>query len=773
MLALHRLRCLPHSTPNFQTRSLQTLPRTIPQYVPRWDPTLHRTTQSATALNESTTTTTAENPSFDANKGADREQLRDAHVAVATLRANFIGGRVAIKRLNRMFELVGDSNGQDASLHAPLWRAYSLAKASDPKLLARLTDRAWDLLWITQSDHSSNNPYRTSRMTQLYQDMDKAERSMTAGQRAKYLEKIFLCGKEDQALRQWEEDHRLGRDGVRMDYKPEHLEMGAKLHALARNIDYSRKIMEELFRLYPNWDPSVMMVVFRAHTSSELQEHHDMAKQIYVRMKEQRGNSRSIEDYDAWLVGFLEMRSLSDAKQVFCDMVKDGYLATSGTTDQVSQVLKRLHMIYRLGNNVESMTSIALDAISVLPPGYHGHLFGDWLKATVVEKTPQAAAQILDMMLKRGYRPETFHYNMFLRVLIRSKEDANILKAENIGWRMVEAACEAGRPNLTSDTVPAIINKKIAKTHHTNDDMAQRAPVANVTTFALIMQHHAKSLQWEHVDYLSRQLKEAKVKPNATIMNVLMDNKCRQGAYNEAWKIYKSLTEPQEGSHGVFPDGASIRCLWKTLRLALGDSTVQNKLELPTPRELLAETVNWWTLSRSRYDADRFRMGLAGTDSEAITSLIMHCFSYNQDLAGSLVALHVLRHRFHIFPTDASAQILQRQMAWVDMSDDSAAVRSQHFHSRSNKKNTDRIAAVYNILLQRRLARMDLKEGDFEKLTDEEIGDVGLNLLSEFVRVVLKRMYPAEVVEAMIDAAKNVVGVRNMPTGDMDAFEVV
>jgi hypothetical protein len=150
----------------------------------------------------------------------------------------------------------------------------------------------------------------------------------------------------------------------------------------------------------------------------------------------------------------------------------------------------------------------------------------------------------------------------------------------------------------------------------------------------------------------------------------------------------------------------------------------------------------------------------------------MHCFSYNRDLAGSLVALHVLRHRFHIFPTDESAQILQRQMAWVDLADESAAVRGQYFHSRSNKKNTDRIAAVYDILLQRRLSRTGLKEGDFEKLTDEQIGDMGLNLLSEFIRVVLKRYHPPEVVEMMIDVTRSVVGVPDLPTGDMDAFEV-
>ncbi|KAI4613429.1 uncharacterized protein J4E87_009896 [Alternaria ethzedia] len=770
MLALHRLRCLPHSTP-FQSRALRTLPRVIPTYVPRWDPTLHKSTRPATAVIESTKT--AENPVYDPDRSLEREQLRDAHISIVTPGLSAPGKRLAVKRLDRVLELVNSTNGRDASLRAPLWRAYSLAKASDTTLLARLPERAWDLLWITQSIDSSNNANRTAHMAQLYRDMDKAGRTTTAGQRARDLESTFLSGREDQALKEWEEDHTLGFDGIRQDYKPEHLEVGAKLHALAGNLDRSRSIMEELLRLYPSWDASVMMTVFRAHTSSELQEHHDLAKQIYVSMKEKKGDARSIKDYDAWLVGFLESRNLGYAKQVFRDMVREGYLATSGTGERVEQVLKRLHMLYRLGTDIAAMTSIAFDAISVLPPAYHGHLFGDWMKAAVVRQAPLVAAQVMEMMLKRGYKPQTFHFNMLLKALIRTKESPNVLKAEDIGWRMIEAARTLPQQrDLPRDTAARIIDKRTADTHNKSTDIVQRAPPANVTTFALIMQHHAKSLQWEHVDYLSRQLKETALEPNATIMNVLMDNKCRQGAYSEAWTIYKTLTEPQEGDAGVFPNGASIRCLWKTLRLALGDPTNRDKPGLPTPRELLAEMISWWTLSRSRYDADRFRMGLAGADSGAITSLIMHCFSYTQDLAGSLIALHVLRHYFDIFPTNEAARILQGQIAWVDMTRETEAVRSSHFHSRSNKKNTDRITMVYNILLQRRLARMDLKESEYEMLTDEQIGDMGLNLLSEFVRVVLKRSYPPEVVEVMIDAARCAVGVPDLPTGDMDAFEV-
>ncbi|EOA86302.1 uncharacterized protein SETTUDRAFT_177210 [Exserohilum turcica Et28A] len=694
----------------------------------------------------------------------------DTQNALIALHDGCFAQRYALTRLNRLLRLANDTGGRDDSLRAPLWRAYLLAKAIDPRLLDRLSERAWDLLWSMQSVKSLSNRNRTAHLEQLCRDMEKVRTATTVGQRARYLESVFLSGRERDAIAKWEQDHVSGHSR-RESPRAEHMEIGAKLHALAGNVDRSRNIMDRLFQLYPAWDTSVMMTVFRAHTSSGLQEHHHLAKKIYDKMKDQKGNSCTIEDYDAWLVGFLEARNLAYSKQVFRDMVKAGCLAASGNTERVKQVLKRLHLLYRLGTDISKMTSIALHAISVLPPVYHGHLFGDWMKLAVVEKTPEAAAQILDMMMKRGYRPETFHFNMLLRALIRTKETPNILKAENIGWRMIDAACKARERRPPPGVQTRSVNKHI-NVNGVDARTAQGVPTANVTTFALIMHHHAKSLQWEHVEYLVRQLKETSIEPNATIMNVIMDNKCRQGAYSEAWLVYKALTNPQEGSTGVFPNGASFRCLWKTLRLALGDHATRHDPGLPTPRELLKEMSAWWALSGSRYDADRFKMGLAGADSGAIASLIMHCFSYTQDLAGSLVALHVLRHKFSIFPTDKAAHILQRQMAWVDMARESESVRSQYFHSRSNKKNTERVVRVYNILLQQRLDRMNLKEGEYEKLTDEQIGDVGLNLLSEYVRVVLKRSYPPEIVEAMVDAARCAVGLPDLPTGDMDAFEV-
>jgi hypothetical protein len=768
MQALHRSRCLLHSPRLLQIRSLRTYPRDIPTYIKGWDPTLHKSLLLPKPLLQ------PEPPSGLGSDGSEeRKALRDAHMIAIQVGGAGVRQRETCRKLNYLLKLAHFSSDQDISLRAPLWRAYRMAKYADSKLLSRISDLSWDLLWTMQSIESPNNRSRKKHMRELYHDMRSVDKLPRAMHGVQFLEKLFLSGEEDLAMQLWEEGHSLSLEEIRQEHKPQHLEMGAKLYALAGNTDRAKDIMDELFHLYPDWNPSVMMAVFRAHTSSDSEKHHDTANDIYIMMKKRSSATATLEDYDAWLIGFMEARHLRYAIQVFQDMVRDGYLATSGMTERVGDLLKRLHMLYRLGTDISSMTSIALGAISVLPLAYHGHLFGDWMKSTVVQKAPEAAAQVLDMMFKRGYKPETFHFNMLLQALIRTKEDTNVLKAENIGWRMIDESRVAHKEELELDTTAERINDRQHRDSQPSIKATPNLPSANVTTFALMMQHHAKSLQWEHVDYLSRRLKETSIIPNATIMNVLIDNKCRQGAYAEAWSIYTRLTSPSDNSDtGVFPNGATFRFLWKTLRLALGDHATRDDPNLPSPRELLKETVEWWNLCRSRYDADRFKQGLAAADHGAITALVMHCFSYTQDVAGSLVALHVLRQKFEIFPTNRVADILTRQMAWVDQSHASQWERSQYFHSRSNKRKMERIGRVYQILLQQRHERLNLSDEEIAKLTTEQLGDVGLNLLSEFVRVVMKRTHPPEVVEVMIEAATRAVGCRGMRTGDMNAFEV-
>lgn len=718
--------------------------------------------------------------SWNALRKAERAQLRSQGFELLSRGAEKVSyeGAADLFRLNHLLRLAG-ADPKGGWLGWALRTTYHHLKRSSPEILTAMPDKAWDLLWKVQEKDISTQKPAVRHLEELERDMAAWGNYQPVGRRVRHLDDLFRSGRRDQALDGWEKDHEDSNGRTRHDYKPEHLELGARLYASSGYPDRAREIMQELFELYPSWDTTIMKTVFRAHTGSSLVRHHDLAHEIYEDLKGRLGEKLVLEDYDACFLGFLEARHLTYAKLVFRDMIREGHLAQKYSPGAVKEVLSRLHMLYQLGTDIAKMTSIGLQATKSLPSVYHTHVFAHWMRSAVMSNTPEAAEQILDLMFRRNSQPQTVHFNLLLKALMRtaserSEQNPFVLKAEDIGWRMIEESRKAFVQQLPHVPASELISRLADENDEveSDDNNFRQVPQANVTTFAIMIKHHASKLQWEHVDYLTRQLKDSGIRPTTALMNILINNKCRQGKYSEAWKIYKSCTDVSPGTQGVFPDGSSIRCLWKTLRLALGDQLARDDPDLPRPRELLAETVQWWSRCRARPDMERFRIGLAATDHGALSSLVMHCFSYTNDLAGSLVGLHVLRQDFGIFPSDKSATILQRHAAWIDLRHKGPVERASYHHRGVHKKNLDKMGRVYNILVERRLQRMNIIPEDYAKFEDEEIGDLGLNLLSEFIRVVLKRTHLPETVEALISQAKDDVGVSEMSTGDMNAFEV-
>jgi hypothetical protein len=595
-----------------------------------------------------------------------------------------------------------------------------------------------------------------------------------ASKKAAYLESLFLNRGEDEALREWEEWHAQANLFGQEVNRPK-LKVGIWLHALAGAPGRAREIANVLFKTYPSWYPDIVGVLFRAQTRSRDREHHKAAWDLYSKMKDQFGEEMRKSDYDNFFIGFLEARHLQHATQVLGDMVTERHLAKDYADKDIEEVLRKLHLLSGLATDISQATAIGLFAVTTFPPPYHLRIFGEWLKQAVVQKAPYVALQILDAMQTRGCEPETVHFNLLLKALFRAKNRDHVLKAENIGWHMIDRAFKDFRKATGSPSTAEKIREYREKEGehkaqpHVGPSVVSKLPPANAVTIALLMEHHAHQSQWEHVNYLKRQMENSGILPNSDIMNVLMKSQCRQGKYNEVWGTYRSCTA---STGNVFPTGATFRCLWKTLRLALGDHETRDNSTLPSPRQLLKETVGWWEMVRSRFDAERYRVGLAAADHGALIGLVMHSFSYKADLVGSLVALHALRHRFGIFPSPKAADILQRQIAWIDMRSDSKTERSQYSISGANRKNVERMAHIYQLLMDARLKRMKITAEQYTYLSRKQLGDLNLNTISEFVRVILKRQYSPDVVEAMIDEAKEEIGIPDLPTGDLDAYEV-
>lgn len=779
MLALRRLRCLVHSTPVTQTRTLRTRPRPLPTYTRQWNPTLHTPIRTPNPSNDpaghddTSRAAIEQTPVGDAKddlRPAPDQHNNDEDLVIDVTISSFQIACV-VKRLQYFLNRADLKDDVDAALRGPLWNAYTEATKWKISLLKGLPYRAWNILWRSQYADFSNVSRRQINLARLNQDLITARAHAVAGQVAYRIERRFMTGMQEEALRLWTSSR------SNFPTAPEYLDTGARLYALAGYPDQARNIMDRLLELYPSWDVSVMVAVFRAYTSSRSKDDIEKAQEIYHIIKQRVAPVAALEVYDSCLIGFLEVQSLPDAKQVFRDMVCGGLLETEGSQLQAERVLKRLNLLYALGRDISGMSSIALDAIAVLPVAYHGHVFSDWMKSAMVGNAPQAAAQILDVMIQRGYRPETQDFDYLLRSLIRTKEAHNLLKAENIGWKMIEQARMSAIP---TDRHPSgsrlkAIAEKLQTEGVLDADPAASVPPASTSTFALIMRHHASKSQWEHVDYLSRQLKLANIKMNSTIMNVVIENEGRKGQFNEAWQIYKSLTDNTDEAESVFPDGETFAILWRNLRFALGNPANLEDPNLPTPRKLLRETVDWWLLVRQRPDADRFLRGLAADDRGGIEKLMLHCFSCAQDLSGSLVALHVLRQKFDIYPTKNTVKTVLRQLSWEAKHDETQSMRRHFRISKDHSRNMRRLTHIYEAVSSYRLQRLKITADMLRNYSSEQLGDLELNTISEFVRAALLAHphHSPEIVELLIEGAANAAGVAGITTGDVTVVDML
>jgi hypothetical protein len=812
MLALRRLKCLPHSATACQARFLCTKPRPIPSYLRQWNPALHEPRRSTQA--PPTTTNSHEpidldelnelvKPTFSQESSAiDRlddvgensispnlydvgyDFLRDTDEQNEPGDAEYITFNCHIPseattsswllRLKHLFNEANDNNVLAPELRAPLWRAYRTCLGRKPSLPLSLPRRAWDVLWKSQYVDFADMSVRHIHLTQLHDDWVKTmtkkgkHNLRLAGLVAYRLEQKYMAGHQQQALELWK-DHRH-----QYPEEPEFLDVGARLHALEGFPDRAREIMDTLLALEPDWPESVMLVVFRAYTSSQREQHVEEARRLYEAIKTKVVDNGSIDIYDSCFIGFLEARSLPDAIQVFRDTVKVGHLDYTGSPQQIEQVLRRLTQLHALATDITSLSAVALDAIAVLPVAYHGHIFSDWMKYTYLQDAPQVVAQILDLMIERGYQPEAVHFEFLIRALFRTREPDDVHKAESIGWKMVEEARLAS--SLADKSAPGTrllaIKEKLDNPSVLDPDFSVGVPAANTSTFALLMSHHAGRSQWEHVDFLTRQLREADVAPDCTIMNVLINNKVRKGQFMEAWQIYKALTGDETHEGSVFPDGESMRCLWKMLQLASNPSANPRSLELPSPRHLLRETLHWWRLVRQRRDTRRFTQGLFGLTGHESHRLLLHCFNLHQDLAGTLVALHVLRMEFNIFPTKSDQERLRRQIAWVSLHDETDSARRQFSVSDNNAKNSARLKYTYNRIRNRKFKELCAWGGMEFPMTEADAGDFELEVISEFVRVMMLVNHEPEVVELIIQDAQQAIGVERLPTGDVSAFDL-
>src|SRR5690242_14862236 len=231
MLALRRLRCLLHSIPASQTRTLRTQPRPLPSYTKQWNPTLHTPLHPSKSPGGSTEQNEPIHATYErSSNGVDTHNLqpvadRQSHDGgvVVGVKSRSSQTTHAIKKLQYLLNLANLKDDLDPTLRAPLWAAYILAMKRKVSLPQWLPPRAWNILWRSQYTDFSDGSRRHIHLAKLDRDMVAARAPPTAGQVAYRIERKFMAGLQERALDMWA----ASRDNFAA--APDYLDTGARL----------------------------------------------------------------------------------------------------------------------------------------------------------------------------------------------------------------------------------------------------------------------------------------------------------------------------------------------------------------------------------------------------------------------------------------------------------------------------------------------------------------------------------------------------------------
>lgn len=671
-----------------------------------------------------------------------------------------------LKRLNASL--------REAALHPDsvtrrkeLWRWYCRAKYSIPALPAMLPQRAWQVLWETQSVQSSSNPDRLLHIKQILDDMTALGLRLNSLQEHAYVETLVALGRTDAAVQRWEQENEAGQGA---DH--ESLQLGIKLFANTGNLDKAHDILQQYLKQHPNQDPRVILLLISANVKKG---NSHMAFALYSLLRSKLQSQMAMDDYDAVALMFLEANQKDLALGVFRDMMLQGNHALErGNFSKAKQeelyqaFFKRMGALQSYSGDAYDFNSVPLTAMSALPNQWQNkYFYGSWLKKLIGMGQLEAASQVLELMYERQIEPDSKHVNGLVGAFLRSEDPALLHKGEKLGWSMIERRLQfawrrrqrnrGDRPS-SAESVYKTEEGITIPTH-----VARPVPRATIETFNVLALHYLVKEKWAYISHLHGKLRPAEINMDSYFMNHLLYAELYSKEHKSVWRRFIKY------ARSTSPDVETYNCLWAGEVRHLDPLKNEDRSGFPLPRQLFSVMVTWF----SSMDAKRKKSAIEDFTLDLYVKIVQS-FCADKDFTGCLVAMHGLAELFQQYPDHDVARVITTAVSnlaeYQVPSIRGRRGRQQMAVSQARLQNTGKAISA---LANRRNAAA-LEHGiDNSKLNAEARAVENLNILSEFIRVVQVRTTGnADTVEPMIAQAARDMGLPDMNTGDVDASNV-
>ncbi|KAI5236218.1 hypothetical protein E4T43_08789 [Aureobasidium subglaciale] len=651
-----------------------------------------------------------------------------------------------------------------------LWRWYGRAKYSIPALSSMIPKKAWQLLWDLQSADSPTNLERLDHMEQLLRDMAETQMEIMPDQPLVLIDTLLALNKTEEAIRSWQRAYDSPAppsEGL--------LRLGVRLFSENDQLDKAQKIMMQLFDLFPEHDPRIIMPILTADLRAGKDE---LAFGCYVLMSQKLGEKMDVEDYDVVSLTFLEYGKKDFALAVFRDMmlrgpnkeVSEAFLGASGQNEAYEKVYERMEWLVDSAKDATEVNALSLKTLSALPTEWQNKFFfGSWLKKLIGMRQLEAATKVVELMYERGIEPDPKHINGLIGGFFRSAVPNLQERGEQMAWKMIQRRLEqqylqraAKRGETVEPTAPSVYDTENGVTIPAH--LARPVPMATIETFNVLVLHYTVKRQWALIHHLDRMRRPAHYKMDTAFFNHILNMYAQ--TYHEEERLWRRFLS--EAKH-VDSDIETYTILWTAQLEHLNPKINKDRKGFPTPRQLFGLMTSWL----SSQDGKRQSLLIQEFTPE-IYAKIVSSFCLQKDFAGCLVALHVIARTYNEFPDPDIARIIITAVSNMPEKDPTTfrgrRGRQQLPANQLRLKNTSKVMAA---LAQKRAKAAADRGVDIAEMEIETRQEESLNLVSEFIRLVLVRVHgDVGVAEESIRTAAIALQSPEIKTGDKTCSDI-
>ncbi|KAL2756404.1 hypothetical protein ACRALDRAFT_1093663, partial [Sodiomyces alcalophilus JCM 7366] len=441
--------------------------------------------------------------------------------------------RRRVNRLNVILERVDKELRRREALTAKtvqsVWKSYNLARQTLAKAWGHVPLEVWDLLWRIFSADEAINPNRFPYLSLLARDMSEAKVALNPSQQLISIEAMFVEGFESKAIDNWKRCMAtLGDSGS--DTFREYWELG--VHMFCRAGDDLAQAERAINKLLERQsDPRILMPFIRSCAAQPAEEMREKAWDAYRRLRGMLGESMGLEDYDQVISFFLATNQTERALHAFVDMM------TAGTID----LHGRTHLPSNIGNKF---------------------FFGKWLKRLIGAGDLDGAHSVFSFMRSKGIEAAPIQINGLIGAWLRSGGAKDLEKGEQVAWDMIRARIDFvhARERFAGLKGPVQMVEVVGSSTKPAGSSGPM-PKATLETFCLLAENYRLRRLAGRMDELWAAFREAKISPDAFMLNQLMESHSQSGNIGEARELYRTLVH--EGN--VKPDSHTFMALWKML----------------------------------------------------------------------------------------------------------------------------------------------------------------------------------------------------------------